>query len=72
MKKEDLKLLDVVATLKEFPDDKVASGQVGTIVEYLALNVFLIEFANKFGETITMIPVKAEDLLKLHYELEYA
>lgn len=72
MKKEELKLLDVVATLKEFPEEKVASGQVGTIVEYLAPNVFLIEFANTIGETITIIPVKADDLLKLHHELEHA
>lgn len=47
-------------------------GQVGTIVEELAEGVFEVEFANKLGETIAEFAVKIEDLMLLHYELEFA
>lgn len=72
MKKESLKLFDTVAILKDLPDKKVVFGQVGTIVELLSDEVFEVEFADKSGETISEFAVKSEDLMLLHYELEYA
>lgn len=72
MKKEPLKLFDTVAILKDLPEKKVVFGQVGTIVELLSDGVFEVEFADKFGETISEFAVKSEDLMLLHYELEYA
>ncbi|MFN0049071.1 MAG: DUF4926 domain-containing protein [Cytophagales bacterium] len=72
MKKELLKLFDTVAILKDLPENKVVFGQVGTIVELLSDEVFEVEFADKFGETISEFAVKSEDLMLLHYELEYA
>ncbi len=66
-----LKLLDPVAILKNVPQKMVVLGQVGTIVEELALGVFEVEFCNNFGETIAQFAVEAEDLLLLHYQLEY-
>jgi Domain of unknown function (DUF4926) len=70
MKRENLKLLDTVAILKDVPERKIVFGQVGTIVEELAEGVFEVEFANKFGETISEFAVKSEDLMLLHYEME--
>lgn len=72
MKKEALKLFDTVAILKDLPEKKVVFGQVGTIVELLSDGVFEVEFADKFGETISEFAVKSEDLMLLHFELEYA
>jgi hypothetical protein len=72
MKRENLKLYDTVAILKDLPEKKVVFGQVGTIVEELAEGVFEVEFANKFGETISEFAVKSEDLMLLHYEMEIA
>jgi hypothetical protein len=72
MKKEPLKLFDTVAILKDLPEKKVVFGQVGTIVELLSDGVFEVEFADKFGETISEFAVKSEDLMLLHYELDYA
>ncbi len=72
MKREDLKLYDTVAILKYLPEKKVVFGQVGTIVEELATDVFEVEFADKFGETIAEFAVKGEDLMLLHYEMEFA
>ena len=65
----NLKLLDVVALLKDVPQQKLAVGQVGTIVELLDNNSFLVEFCNNKGETLSIVSVKAADLLLLHYEL---
>lgn len=47
-------------------------GQVGTIVEKLADGVFEVEFADKFGETIAEFAVSQQDLMLLHYEMEFS
>jgi hypothetical protein len=72
MKKENLKLYDTVAILKQVPEKKVVFGQVGTIVEELSHDVFEVEFANKLGETIAEFAISGEDLMLLHYEMEFA
>lgn len=69
MKNEKLKLFDVVAFLKDYPEKMVVFGQVGTIVEELQDGVFEVEFANRSGETISEFAVKADDLMLLHYEI---
>jgi hypothetical protein len=66
------KILDVVALLKDIPEQKLIKGQVGTIVEQLQNNVFEVEFSSNAGEAIATIPVNAENLLLLHYEAEPA
>ena len=71
MKKEKLKLYDTVAILKDLPEKKIVFGQVGTIIEELAGGVFEVEFADKLGETIAEIAVPSEDLMRLHYEMEF-
>ena len=71
MKNEKLKLFDTVAILKDMPDKKVVLGQVGTIVEELDGEYFEVEFADKNGETISEFAVKADDLMLLHYEMEF-
>ncbi|TAF77887.1 MAG: DUF4926 domain-containing protein [Bacteroidetes bacterium] len=72
MKTDPLKLCSTVALLKDFLDKKVVFGQVGTVVEILSENVFEVEFANKFGETIAEFAVEAKYLMLLHYEMEIA
>lgn len=68
MKTRDIKLLDVVAILKDASNEGVVLGQVGTVVEILAPNVYEVEFANKSGETISMMALKEKELLLLHFE----
>ena len=72
MKRENLILHDTVAILKDLPEKKVVFGQVDTIVEELGGGIFEVEFANKFGETISEFALKGEDLMLLHYEMELA
>ena len=65
-----LKLLDVVALLKDMPDEKLVKGQVGTIVEELDKGVYEVEFADKQGKMIASLTLTTEDLMLLHFEPE--
>lgn len=56
---KSLRLLDVVALLVDIPDEKLSIGQVGTIVEVLADDVFEVEFANTKGRTLSTCAVEA-------------
>jgi len=63
-----VKLLDVVALIDDLPENNLSRGQVGTVVEVLAPGVFLVEFSDNKGRTYAMLPVRAEQLMVLHYE----
>lgn len=64
----EIKLLDVVAILKDASGEGVVPGQVGTVVELLAPNVYEVEFSNQNGETIAILAVEEKYLLLLHFE----
>jgi hypothetical protein len=64
----EIKMLDVVALIKDVPEEGVYRGQVGTVVELLAPNVFEVEFSDNSGRTYAMLTLKAEHLMVLHYE----
>lgn len=61
-------LLDVVALTEDLPERGLARGQVGTIVEELAPDVFEIEFSDNQGRAYAMASVQAGQLMPLHYE----
>lgn len=65
-----LKLLDIVALLKDVPNEKLVKGQVGTIVEMLDEGVYEVEFADKQGRTIASLALAVEELMLLHFEAE--
>ena len=44
-----IRLLDVVALIDDLPQESLARGQVGTVVEILAPGVFEVEFADDRG-----------------------
>ena len=44
-----MRVLDVVATLREFPDQRVGKGQVGTVVDELDHDHVLVEFSDLDG-----------------------
>jgi hypothetical protein len=66
--KQKIKLLDVVALTQELPNRDLSLGQVGTVVEVLAPNVYEVEFTDNYGRTFAEFAVHAEQLLVLHYE----
>ncbi len=60
-------LLDVVALREALPDHHLYPGQVGTVVEVLAPEVYEVDFSDDEGQTYAMLPLHASQLLKLHY-----
>ena len=58
-----MKLLDVVEVLQDFPEQKVAKGQVGTVVEELDSNTVLVEFADESGLSNAIVPVPMANLV---------
>jgi Domain of unknown function (DUF4926) len=66
------KLNDVVALLVDLPAAKVLRGHVGTVVDVLADETMLIEFADDKGRAYAITPVKIVKLLLLQYEQEVA
>lgn len=61
----DINLLDVVVLIHDLPDRALVRGQVGTVVEILAPDVFEVEFSDNQGQTYAMLPLNAEQLLRL-------
>ncbi len=64
---EKFEMFDVVALLKDLPDHGLVTGQVGTIVESLAENVFEVEFCDEDGRTYASVALKDSMLIHLHY-----
>ena len=63
-----IKLLDVVALTEDLPERKLQRGQVGTVVEALAADVFEVEFTDNDGRAFASLALRASQLLVLHYE----
>ncbi len=71
-KNEGPSLLDVVALLTDLPVQRLARGQVGTIVEQLDDKTLLVEFSDEHGRAYAVAPCPRADLLVLHYVPEAA
>lgn len=63
----DINLLDVVALTEDLPDRGLSRGQVGTVVEGLASDVFEVEFSDDEGRTYATLSLRARQLMVLHY-----
>lgn len=62
-----IQLLDVVALTEALPERGLSRGQVGTVVESLAPNVFEVEFCDNDGCGYASLALRADQLLVLHY-----
>ena len=65
-------LLAAVALLTDLPAQRLARGQVGTIVEQLDDRTSLVEFSDEQGRAYAVAPCQRADLLVLHYVPEAA
>lgn len=70
MQKRRVKLLDTVALLEDMPGDKLKRGEVGTVVELLAPDVYEVEFCDDEGETYAELAVKGSQFVVLHNQGE--
>ena len=68
MVKDAIKILDVVALTEDFPKRGLLRGQVGTVVEALAPDVFEVEFVDNHGRTYATLALRADQLLLLHHQ----
>ena len=68
MPQTPLKTLDVVALLVDKPEEQLVTGQVGTVVELLAPDLYEVEFLDSKGHTIAVTELKRADLLLLQHE----
>ena len=65
---ETFEILDVVVLTEALPALKLRKGELGTIVECLDKDVFLVEFADSKGVTYSMPVINASSLMKVYYE----
>ena len=70
MSMERIKLLDTVALVDDLPERKLKRGEVGTVVEILAPDVFEVEFSDDEGQTYAELALRAEQLIALHNQGE--
>lgn len=63
-------LLQTVALLVDMPEHGLSRGQVGTVVEYLAPDVYEVEFSDDEGRAYAMLALRADQLMVLHYTPE--
>jgi uncharacterized protein DUF4926 len=66
-RRQDAAVLDVVALLAERPGEKLARGQVGTIVERIDDATALVEFSDDEGRAYAVVPCRLSELIVLHY-----
>lgn len=63
-----MKLFDVVALTEDLPERHLLRGQVGTLVESLAPDVYEVEFADPEGRTYATLALPASSLMVLHHQ----
>ena len=70
MLKKEINLLDTVALLEDLPQRDLIRGEVGTIVELLAPDVYEVEFCDDDGQTYAELALRSEQLIVLHNQGE--
>ena len=70
MAKKKIRLLDTVALVDDLPERKLKRGEVGTVVEILAPDVFEVEFSDDEGQTYAELALRAEQIIALHNQGE--
>ena len=63
-----IRLSDVVALIEDVPNRGLLRGQVGTVVESFGPGAFEVEFVDNDGRTYATLPLRASQLLVLHYQ----
>jgi hypothetical protein len=70
MEKKQIDLLDTVALLEDLPQRGLQRGEVGTVVEILALGVYEVEFSDDEGQTYAELALRDEQIVALHNQGE--
>ena len=70
MPKRKIKVLDTVVLLEDLPERKLKRGEVGTVVEILAPDVYEVEFCDDEGQTYAELALRGDQLIALHNQGE--
>lgn len=70
MKSPKIKLLDTIALLQDIPTRKLKRGEVGTVVELLARDVYEVEFSDDDGVTYAELALRRNQIIPLHNQGE--
>jgi len=65
---QTISLLDVVALTEDLPERGLRRGQVGTVVENSATDVFEVGFNDNDGRTYATLALRSEQLTVLWYQ----
>lgn len=63
----EIRVPDPVALVADLRQRGLVRGQVGTVVESLAPDVFEVEFSDDEGKTYAMLALRADQLMLLHH-----
>jgi hypothetical protein len=63
-----IKLLDTVALTEDVPERSLQRGEVGTVVEILAPDVFEVEFSDEGGQTYAEFALRSDQLVATRNE----
>jgi hypothetical protein len=63
-----INLLSPVALLEDIAAEGLKRGQVGTVVESLAPEVYEVEFSDDSGQTYASLALRTEQLMRLFHE----
>jgi Domain of unknown function (DUF4926) len=66
MAKRKIRLLSTVALSEDLPGQKLKRGEVGTVVEVLAPDVYEVEFCDEDGQTYAELALRSDQLIPLH------
>ena len=61
-----IKLLDTVALLEDLPERHLKRGEVGTVVEILAPQVYEVEFCDDDGQSYAELALRSDQIVPLH------
>ena len=64
----EFEMLSVVALVEDLPEQGLRRGQVGTIVETLAPDVYEVEFSDDSGRTYASVALASNRLMRLYHE----
>jgi hypothetical protein len=64
--KHAIHILHTVALVEDIPERNLRQGEVGTVVELLAPDVFEVEFSDDDGQTYAEFALRNDQLILLH------
>lgn len=63
-----MELFDIVVLTQDIESKKLKKGSLGTIIEQLSADIFMVEFVDTKGVTYSTSILSSAQLMKVYYE----